>query len=128
MKIPKSVVYDQLLGNKKDYEVRALNGALIVERKKLTLNMKIIEILRRKNCQMSLLEIQINLMESYGVNANVHRINANIGRAKEALIVDRGVYNLYANLSIDQTEIENIRAESEKYLIDMQAFVSSKII
>jgi RNA polymerase primary sigma factor len=128
MNTPRAILYDEVLCKDRTYRIEQLHGVKVVQHKKLTFKMKIIEILRSNNGPMTLYEIEKKLLAYYDVNASVHRIGASLSPMKEALIVDRGVYDLYANMALDSTELKQIRLTAIEYLMERQAYVSSKVM
>lgn len=55
-------------------------------------------------------------------------VHALIGRMPEALIVDRGTYNIYENIGANQFDIERIVQDVEVFLQSKQDYVSVQII
>lgn len=126
--IPGCVVLDYILATPKKYRIRKIHNDFVIERRKLTFRQMILNVMLRKKEQMTLYEIAENLEKLYGEKANVHRIGAALSHMKEALIVERGTYNLYTNLGLDSERLISIRNAVREYLLERQVFVSSKVI
>ena len=85
-------------------------------------------ILKSKKRSLRLLEIQAANYDAFGIDENVHHIQAMIGRMKEALIVGRGTYNLYENISLSSDDANEIRHQVYTFLLTTIGFVSVKVI
>jgi len=73
-------------------------------------------------------DIRLRHLEMFGEDLSEHAIGSTLGRMREALIVERGVYDLYENLELTHDEVKHIANEIFNYIEDKSCYVSMKII
>ncbi len=77
---------------------------------------------------MSLYEIQDESMAMFEMKMSIGMIGNVASSMKDALIVDRGIYNLYEFSGLSNHEIKLVRDKAETYVLNRQKFVSAKVI
>tara|TARA_R110001599_G_scaffold261569_1_gene461992 strand:+ start:12698 stop:14974 length:2277 start_codon:yes stop_codon:yes gene_type:complete len=100
----------------------------IVALDNLTMRHRLILVIKSVGHGMHISEIAARHFKMFGVAASEHAVGATLMRLDEALIVARGVYNLYENLDFSQDHLLEIRNTVFDYLTQQEAFISSKNI
>ena len=85
-------------------------------------------ILRKHIRAMSRDEIKSECFSMFNKTVSVGQVGNTLGEMEDALIVDRGVYNLYENMKISDEILSFIRLKTEEYLLEKQEYISSKKI
>ncbi|MEE9433709.1 MAG: sigma factor-like helix-turn-helix DNA-binding protein [Sphingorhabdus sp.] len=94
----------------------------------LTMRHRLILVIKSVGHGMHTSEIAARHFKMFGVAASEHAVGATLMRLDEALIVARGVYNLYENLDFSQDDLLEIRNTVFDYLTQQETFISSKNI
>jgi RNA polymerase primary sigma factor len=95
---------------------------------RLPTSTRLILVLRHAGRGLPLDEIRSYHKELFGVDIAEHAVGGTLGRLDEALIVDRGVYNIYENLALSTIDLQNIRDRCASYIEQANHFVSSKVL
>jgi len=106
---------------------KVING-VVVSLEKLSPAKRIIYILRDAKRALHTSDIRSKHLKMFGEDLVEHSISGNLGRMEEALIVERGVYNLYENLPFDADEIRSIADKIYSYVETKGSYVSLKVI
>ena len=85
-------------------------------------------ILKSKGRALKLAEIRAANYEIFHIDESDQQIQSTLGRIDEALVVARGTYNLYDNLSLSVHDVSEIRNRVYTHLRDQRGFVSVKVI
>lgn len=89
---------------------------------------KYVIILRTEGRAMTLEEIAIRHKQYFGTEVKEHNVGATVQRLDNALIVERGTYNIYENLELTRQEIEQVRDEVELLLKEAMNYISTKVL
>ena len=127
MSLPGNVIIRKI-NQSKNYNVRLLHSDKIITPKKISKRNRIMYVLRRRRGAMKLLEIVNDYVDLFKADIAKHYVSNTLALMKDALIVDKGTYNLYENISINNDEIESVRNKTETFLLEKQKYTSSKII
>ncbi len=127
MNIPVEVIRSMII-DKKNYSARITNGVEFLSIKKVNKSDGMRFILRKYGKQLSLEQIKSEYQQLFNKNITLSHVGSTLGALEDALIVDRGVYNLYENLGLSAAELQFIRDRTEAYLLKKQSFISSKVI
>jgi len=119
-------VIEKELRNTFDAEI--VNGDIRVFRKNIRASQRVIMALRYAGRALSLSEVRSYHKQLFAHDVLEHHVGAILGRLEEALIVERGKYNLYENLELSSKEVETIRQECFAYLNERKIYVSAKRI
>ena len=124
---PKCVLTDKVHNNN-NYSLRTINDTTYLHIQNVKLKDAMRFILRKHMRAMTLYEIQKECSYMFSKTLSVAQIGKTLSTMKDALIVDRGAYNLYENLHINEADLEIIRHYAEQYLLDRQDYISAKVI
>jgi hypothetical protein len=127
MSLPGNVILSKI-NQSKNYNVRLLHSDKIITPIKISKRNRIMYVLRRRRGAMKLLEIVNDYVDLFKADITKHYVSNTLALMKDALIVDKGTYNLYENISINNDEIESVRNKTETFLLEKQKYTSSKII
>jgi len=127
MSLPGSVIISKIYQSN-NYDVRSLHLEKIITPKKISKRNRIMYVLRKRKKAMKLLEIVGDYKDLFNSDITKNYISKELAQMKGALNVDKGKYNLYENISINNNELEDIRNKTEKFLLEKQIYISSKII
>jgi len=111
----------------KRYGAEVQDG-IVMRVKKISPVRLVIYVLRKERRPMQPSEIAEKCREMFGVDIREHAISGTLGRMSEALIVERGMYNLYENLILNSTQIKVIADATFKYIQEIGTYVSAKVI
>lgn len=95
-------------------------------RKNLRSSQRMIMVLKYAGRALSLSEVRAFHKQMFDHDVREHLIGAVLGRLEEALIVERGKYNLYENLELSPEEVDRVRQECLAYLNEKKIYVSAK--
>ena len=72
-------------------------------------------------------EIRARMHELFGKDESIGQIGNTLAGLEEALIVERGTYDLYENLSLTDNDVEEIRDRTLRHLESVGGFVSASL-
>lgn len=101
---------------------------LIASAPRLPASARYILILRKTGHALHCKEIRALNHEIFGKDDSIQQIGSILGGLEEALIVARGTYDLYENLSLSEEDIDTIRNTVHDALTVRGEFVSVKIL
>lgn len=105
-----------------------IDNGFIVKQNKLSSKPRLIYVLRRAGHGLHTSQIRARHKDMFGFDISEHALSAVLGRLEEALIVDRGVYDIYENLNLSRDDLAKIRERSLNFLKCQSEYVSAKII
>lgn len=105
-----------------------ISGNGIVNTIKLPASTRLILVLKEAGRALQLSEIEAKHNAMFFEEMSVHAISATLQRLDEALIVERGTYNLYENLSLSDEDLVSIKNEVERALKAQNSFISAKVL
>jgi len=105
-----------------------IKDGYVVQMKKLASTPRMIYILRGAKRALHTSQIRARHLKVFGFDMTEHAISAILQRLKEALIVERGKYDLYENLPLDATTIMEIRDKIYLFVKTKGEYVSAKVI
>lgn len=111
-----------------DFDAVIADGYIRVIRKNLRSSQRMVMVLKYAGRALSLSEVRAFHNQMFEQDVAEHLIGAVLGRLEEALIVERGKYNLYENLEFSSKEVDQIRQECFQYLNERKIYVSAKRI
>lgn len=126
MGIPTPIVIDDIKKHPNRYSI--INNANHLSIKNVTKKDAIRYILRRYKHAMKLDEVATAYKQMFGKNISISATNNTLGSMPDALIVNRGTYNLYENINLTDKNILDIKSIVMNILMDHQSYISSKII
>lgn len=103
-------------------------GNLIVSIKSLSPTARCTIILRTVGRALSLSEMRSRHLDFFKFDMKEHNIGATLQRMDNALIVDRGTYDIYENLSLSANDINLIRDAVECLLDEYHEYTSTKVL
>ena len=89
---------------------------------------KIVYILREAGGPMNSVQVHERYKFLFSQDVSVRNIHAALGHAKEAVIVERGTYCLYENISLNATDFEEIKELVHEFLLKKNQYCSSKFL
>lgn len=113
---------------KKDFGAEIVEGKAKLSAERMRSSLRLVLTLRHAGRAVTLSETRYFHNQIFGVDINEHIVGAVLGRLEEALIVDRGKYALYENISLTEKDIASVRKNCWDYLNKSQAYVSAKRI
>ena len=105
-----------------------LQGDIVVAAPKLPSSVRCVLILKEAGHAMHCEEIRARMHELFGKDESIGQIGNTLAGLEEALIVERGTYDLYENLSLSDDEIAEIRERTLSHLGNVGGYVSAKIL
>ena len=109
-------------------EAKIDDKGVIEVMKKLSPVRRMVYILRDAKRGLHTSDIRLRHLKMFGEDQSEHAIGATLGRMEEALIIERGVYDLYENLNLTTDEIRNIADQIHAYIEEKACYVSMKVI
>jgi RNA polymerase primary sigma factor len=106
----------------------SIEDDLITSAPRLPASARYILLLRKAGHALHCKEIRALNHEIFGKDDSIQQIGSVLGGLEEALIVARGTYNLYENLSLSKEDIDTIRNTVHDALTVRGEFVSVKIL
>lgn len=103
-------------------------GDLVVAAPRLPSSVRCVLILREAGHAMHCEEIRARMHELFGKDESIGQIGNTLAGLEEALIVERGTYDLYENLSLTDNDVEEIRDRTLRHLESVGGFVSAKVL
>ena len=121
---PLSVIKDEL----SDRLDAAFQGDTVIAVPRLPSSVRCILILREAGHAMHCEEIRARMHEVFGKDESIGQLGNTLAGLEEALIVERGTYDLYENLSLSDSDLAQIRNRTFRHLEDVGGFVSAKVL
>ncbi|QFT75877.1 sigma factor-like helix-turn-helix DNA-binding protein [Ruegeria sp. THAF33] len=106
----------------------SLEGDLVRAAPRLPSSVRCILILREAGHAMHCDEIRARMHEVFAKDESIHHIGSTLAGLEEALIVERGTYDLYENLSLTDNDLEEIRDRTLRHLESVGGFISAKVL
>ena len=94
----------------------------------LSASTRLVILLRTAGHALQLAELEARHSAVFKEKMSVHAISATLQRLEEALIVDRGTYDLYENIILSPSEIAEVRDASAAVLLRENNFISAKVL
>lgn len=110
-----------------DFDAELENGA-ITAIKRLPSSIRLIIVLRDAGRSLHVSEIRARHNKLFGFDIQEHAASAVLQRLEEALIVGRGTYDLYENLTLSGSAVQSVRDVSFAHLRDNGHYLSAKIL
>jgi len=105
-----------------------IDNGIVKSMGKLSPVRRMVYILRDAKRGLHTSDMRLRHLKMFGEDQSEHAIGATLGRMEEALIVERGVYDLYENLNLTTDEIRNIADQIHGYIEEKSCYVSMKVI
>lgn len=105
-----------------------LDGDIVCAAPRIPSSVRYNLILREAGHAMHCNELRARNHELFGKDESIGHIGNTLGGMEEALIVARGTYDLYENLSLTEEDLQKIRDRTHQYLAEVRGFVSVKVI
>jgi len=105
-----------------------IKDGYVVQMKKLASTPRMIYILRDAGRALHTSQVRARHLKMFDFDMAEHAIGAILQRLKEALIVERGKYDLYENLPLDASTIMEIRDKIYLFVKTKGEYVSAKVI
>jgi RNA polymerase primary sigma factor len=105
-----------------------IEGGVVVKLERLGAAERLIYVLRDAGSALHTSQIRARHHKLFGVDISESAIGSTLARLKEALIVERGTYDLYENLDLSPEKIATIRDQVHAYLDSKGRFISTKVI
>lgn len=105
-----------------------LQGDIVVAAPKLPSSVRCVLILKEAGHAMHCEEMRARMHELFGKDESIGQIGNTLAGLEEALIVERGTYDLYENLSLTDDEIAEIRERTLSHLGSVGGYVSAKVL
>jgi hypothetical protein len=120
---------DQRLVNclRDELEAEVKNG-VVTSITHLPSSTRLILVLRDAGRPLHTSEVRARHNKMFGFDISEHAASSLLQRLEEALIVERGTYGLYENLSLKSEEIQTVRDASISILRETGFFLSAKIL
>ena len=100
----------------------------IITMGKLSVKARLILVLRMAKRRLHTAEIVAHHKNLFQIDMNQHAVSATLQRLEEALIVERGIYDLYENLQFTKGQLTEIRDIVFDYLIEKGEFISATML
>ena len=104
------------------------DGDLVATPSKLPISVRCVLILREAGHAMHCDEVRARMHQMFSKDESIHHIGSTLARLEEVLIVERGTYDLYENLSLTDQDLEEIRDRTLRHLESVGGFVSAKVL
>lgn len=111
----------------KEHGGKIKNGH-VIHMDRIPSSIRLIYILRDVKHALHLSEIRAKHNKMFGFDMTEHNIGCIIQRLEEALIVDRGTYDLYENLPFSAEMVDEIRDKIYSTIKEKGEYLSSKVI
>ena len=121
---PFSVIKDELSESLE----ASFEGDIICAAPRLPSSVRCILILREAGRAMHCDEIRARMYEVFGKDESIGQIGNTLAGLMEALIVERGIYDLYENLSLTHGDLTEIRDRTLRHLETVGGFISAKVL
>lgn len=104
------------------------DGDIVELAARLPMSIRCVLILREAGHAMHCDEVRARMHEIFAKDESIHHIGSTLARLEEVLIVERGTYDLYENLSLSDIDLEDIRHRTLRHLENIGGFVSAKVL
>lgn len=104
------------------------NGDIVESAARLPISVRCVLILREAGHAMHCDEVRARMHEIFSKDESIHHIGSTLARLEEVLIVERGTYDLYENLSLTDNDLEEIRDRTLRHLESVGGFISAKVL
>ncbi|NHQ74520.1 hypothetical protein HAT86_08580 [Roseovarius gahaiensis] len=94
----------------------------------LPISVRCVLILREAGHAMHCDEVRARMYEIFSKDESIQHIGSTLARLEEVLIVERGTYDLYENLSLTDNDLQEIRDRTLRHLESVGGFVSAKVL
>ena len=101
-------------------------GDLVETCPELPVSIQCILILREAGHAMHCNEIKARILELFANNKTNQHIGTALMRMEESLIVGKGTYDLYENMSLSESDLEKIRVRAFHHLKNVDGFIKSE--
>jgi len=128
MNTPIPLVIDMVNQYPTKYSINVINNISHLLIKSVNAKDAMRFILRRNKEAMKIEYITQSYNQMFGKRISVGRTNNTLSDMQDALIVDRGTYNLYENMRLNETDLFNIKESTITILMTSQSFMSTKVI
>jgi RNA polymerase primary sigma factor len=105
-----------------------MKDGMISAIERLPSSTRVMLVLRDAGRPLHVSEVRARHNKLFGFDIEEHAAGAVLQRLEEALIVERGTYDLYENLNLDKDAIQTIRNASVSHLREKGHFLSAKIL
>lgn len=106
----------------------SIEGDFVRAASRLPATVRCILILREAGRAMHCDEIRARMHEVFAKDESIHHIGSTLSGMEEALIVERGTYDLYENLSLTDGDLQEIRDRTLSHLERVGGFISAKVL
>lgn len=106
----------------------SIEGDFVRAASRLPGTVRCILILREAGRAMHCDEIRARMHEVFAKDESIHHIGSTLSGMEEALIVERGTYDLYENLSLTDGDLEEVRDRTLSHLKRVGGFISAKVL
>ena len=106
----------------------SFEGDIVRAAPRLPSSVRCILILRETGRAMHCEEIRARMHEVFGKDESIQHIGSTLAGLPEALIVERGTYDLYENLNLTHGDLTGIRDRTLRHLEAVGGFVSAKVL
>lgn len=104
------------------------DGDIVELAARLPMSIRCVLILREAGHAMHCDEVRARMHEIFVKDESIHHIGSTLARLEEVLIVERGTYDLYENLSLTVNDLDEIRDRTLRHLENIGGFVSAKVL
>tara|TARA_R110002012_G_scaffold199146_5_gene368232 strand:- start:10180 stop:13209 length:3030 start_codon:yes stop_codon:yes gene_type:complete len=104
------------------------DGDIVESAARLPISVRCVLILREAGHAMHCDEVRARMHEIFSKDESIHHIGSTLARLEEVLIVERGTYDLYENLSLTDNDLQEIRDRTLRHLESVGGFVSAKVL
>lgn len=104
------------------------DGDIVKLAARLPMSIRCVLILREAGHAMHCDEVRARMHEIFAKDESIHHIGSTLARLEEVLIVERGTYDLYENLSLTDKDLGDIRDRTLRHLENIGGFVSAKVL
>ena len=104
------------------------DGDIVESDARLPISVRCVLILREAGHAMHCDEVRARMHQIFSKDESIHHIGSTLARLEEVLIVERGTYDLYENLSLTDNDLKEIRDRTLRHLESVGGFVSAKVL
>jgi RNA polymerase primary sigma factor len=105
-----------------------IENNLVIRQDRLSTKARMGYVLRSAGHELHTSDVRAKHMDMFGFDISEHFVNACLCSMENALIVSRGVYNIYENLTLTAWDIKEIRDKVFCFLELKNEYVSAKVI
>lgn len=122
--IPEGIVADYLA----EHYGAVIEDGVVTHVERLRVAERLIYVLRDAGGALHTSQIRARHHKLFGLDVSEHAIGSTLGRLTDALIVDRGTYDLYENLGLPREKIKAVRDQVYAYIDSKGRFISTKVV